>query len=181
MKNDSQIQQKSKSMKISQWDAADYLETPEDIAHYLEAAFEDGDSNLIAAAIGDVARSKGMTSIATETGLGRESLYKALSMDGNPGFAYVLSVLKALGLRLCPAVVTVAANQSRKLSSSRNLGCGVSGTMRNSNVSKRSDFPAVSGRSQHKITRGSGGSVDSKTSKTLRNSRDNKPAKSASG
>ena len=120
MKNDSQFQPKTKNMKISQWDAADYLETPEDIAKYLEAAFEDGDSSLIAAAIGDVTRSKGMTLIAAETGLGRESLYKALSMDGNPGFAYVLSVLKALGLRLCPTVATVEANQSRNLSGSRN-------------------------------------------------------------
>lgn len=169
------------NVKISQWDAADYLATPEDIAHYLEAAFEDGDSSLIAAAIGDVARSKGMTEIAAETGLGRESLYKALSMDGNPGFAYVLSVLKALGLRLCPAVATVEANRSRKLSDSRNLGYAVSGTMRNPNVRKTSNFAAVSRDSERGNTRASGGGVDSNTSKNLRNTRDRKSAKSASG
>ena len=82
------------------WDAADYLETKEDVVLYLEAAFEDGDPGLIAAALGDVARAKGMTTVAAEAGLGRESLYKALSPDGNPEFATVLKVLRALGLRL---------------------------------------------------------------------------------
>ena len=64
------------------WDAAEHLETKEDIAAYLEAALEDGDPSLVAAALGDIARSKGMTNIARETGLGRESLYKALSIEG---------------------------------------------------------------------------------------------------
>jgi probable addiction module antidote protein len=82
------------------WDAAAHLETKEDIATYLEVALEDGDSALIVAALGDIARSKGMTQIARETGLGRESLYKALSTEGNPEFTTVLKVLKALGLRL---------------------------------------------------------------------------------
>jgi probable addiction module antidote protein len=82
------------------WDAAEHLETKEDIAAYLEAAFEEGDSSLVVAALGDIARSKGMTHIARETGLGRESLYKALSIEGNPEFATVLKVLQSLGLRL---------------------------------------------------------------------------------
>lgn len=82
------------------WDAADHLETKEDIAAYLEAALEEGDSSLVVAALGDIARSKGMTQIARETGLGRESLYKALSLEGNPEFATVLKVLQVLGLRL---------------------------------------------------------------------------------
>lgn len=82
------------------WDAAEHLETKEDIAAYLEAALEDADPALVVAALGDIARSKGMTNIARETGLGRESLYKALSTEGNPEFATVLKVLKALGLRL---------------------------------------------------------------------------------
>ncbi len=82
------------------WDAADYLETEEDVVLYLEAAFEDGDPGLIAAALGDIARAKGMTTVAAEAGLGRESLYKALSPDGNPEFATVLKVMRALGLRL---------------------------------------------------------------------------------
>lgn len=82
------------------WDAADHLETKEDIAAYLEAALEEGDPSLVVAALGDIARSKGMTQIARETGLGRESLYKALSLEGNPEFATVLKVLQVLGLRL---------------------------------------------------------------------------------
>ncbi len=82
------------------WDPADHLETDEDIVAYLEAAFEDGDPALIAAALGDVARARGMTKVATDAGLGRESLYKALSPNGNPEFATVLKVMQALGLRL---------------------------------------------------------------------------------
>lgn len=82
------------------WDAAEHLETKEEIAAYLEAALEEGDPALIVAVLGDIARSRGMTQIARETGLGRESLYKALSTEGNPEFATVLKVLKALGLRL---------------------------------------------------------------------------------
>jgi probable addiction module antidote protein len=72
----------------------------EDIAAYLEAALEDGDPNLVVAALGDIARSKGMTNVARETGLGRESLYKALSLEGNPEFATVLRVIQSLGIRL---------------------------------------------------------------------------------
>ena len=82
------------------WDAAAYLETDEDMAAYLEAALEEGDPALVAAALGDIARAKGMAQIARETGLGRESLYKALSPEGNPKFATVLKVVRALGLRL---------------------------------------------------------------------------------
>jgi len=87
------------------WDAAEYLETEEDMAIYLEAALEENDPALVAAALGDIARAKGMTQIAREAGLGRESLYKALSPEGNPELATVLKVLKALGLRLHAATV----------------------------------------------------------------------------
>jgi len=72
----------------------------EDMAAYLEAALDEGDPSLIAAALGDIARAKGMTAIARDTGLGRESLYKALSTEGNPEFATVLKVVRALGLKL---------------------------------------------------------------------------------
>ncbi len=88
------------------WDAADYLESEEDVVLYLEAAFEDGDPGLIAAALGDIAKAKGMTTVAAEAGLGRESLYKALSPDGNPEFATVLKVMRALGLRLHASALT---------------------------------------------------------------------------
>lgn len=87
-------------IKTREWDAANYLETREDMATYLEAALEDGDSSVITAALGDIARSKGMSEIARQTGLGRESLYKSLSEDGNPEFTTVLKVVDALGLKL---------------------------------------------------------------------------------
>ena len=82
------------------WDPAEHLETEEDMAAYLEAALEEEDPALVAAALGDIARAKGMTQIARETGLGRESLYKALSPEGNPELATLLKVVRALGLRL---------------------------------------------------------------------------------
>jgi probable addiction module antidote protein len=85
--------------KTRSWDVVDHLKTDEDIAHYLEAVFEDGDPALVAAAL-DVARVKGMSQVARDAGLGRESLYKALSAEGNPEFATVLKVIHALGLKL---------------------------------------------------------------------------------
>ena len=91
-------------LKIIPWDSAAYLKNDDDIAAYLEAVFEDGDPALIAAALGDIARAKGMSKIAEDTGLGRESLYKALSAEGNPEFATVLKVVHALGLKLKVAV-----------------------------------------------------------------------------
>jgi probable addiction module antidote protein len=86
--------------RTRKWDVADHLKSDADMAAYLEAALEDGDPALVAAALGDIARAKGMSGIAKETGLGRESLYKALSQDGNPEISTVLKVIKALGLRL---------------------------------------------------------------------------------
>jgi len=96
---ESKINTKSKT-NTTTWDAADYLKSDEDIAQYLEAVFEDGDPALVAAALGDVARAKGMSQVAREAGLGRESLYKALSSSGNPEFATVLKVIRALGLKI---------------------------------------------------------------------------------
>ena len=91
------------------WDPAERLKTEQDMADYLEAALEEEDPTLIAAALGDIARAKGMTHIAREAGLGRESLYKALSHTGNPEFATILKVISALGLQLhaAPAGVRV--------------------------------------------------------------------------
>jgi len=85
---------------IPAWDPAEHLETEADRAAYLEAALEEGDPALIVAALGDIARAKGMTQVAREAGLGRESLYKALSPDGNPEFATIMKVVAALGLQL---------------------------------------------------------------------------------
>lgn len=82
------------------WDPAEHLQSEEDMAAYLEAALLEGDPNLVAAALGDIARAKGMTQVAREAGLGRESLYKALSPAGNPAFGTILKVVAALGLQL---------------------------------------------------------------------------------
>ena len=82
------------------WDAAEHLRSRDEMAAYLEAALDDGDAALVAAALGDIARASGMTAIARETGLGRESLYKALSPEGNPEFATVLKVIRSMGLKL---------------------------------------------------------------------------------
>lgn len=86
--------------RTKKWDVVEHLKSDEDMAAYLEAALEEGDPALVAAALGDIARARGMSGIARETGLGRESLYKALSADGNPEFSTILKVIKALGLRL---------------------------------------------------------------------------------
>jgi len=86
--------------KTKPYDVAEYLETEEDMAAYIQAAFEEGDAAIVVQALGNVARARGMTEIARKTGLGRESLYKALSPEGNPEFATVLKVVAALGIKL---------------------------------------------------------------------------------
>jgi probable addiction module antidote protein len=82
------------------FDPANYLKTDEDVLYYLEAAMEGNDPKHIARALGDVARSQGMTEIARKTGLGRQALYTALSENGNPTLETLTTVLTALGLEL---------------------------------------------------------------------------------
>lgn len=86
----------------SRYDTADYLKTEKDIALYMEAVMEEGgdDANFIAHALGDVARARNMSQLAREVGMTREGLYKALSSEGNPSFATIMKVAKALGLQL---------------------------------------------------------------------------------
>ena len=88
--------------QLTRFDTVDYLKSPEDMAAYLDACFEEdpGDGSLIRAALNDIVRAQGMTQIAREAGLGRESLYKALGSKGNPEFATIIKVMKALGLKL---------------------------------------------------------------------------------
>ena len=87
---------------FSRWDSADYLRSEEDMANYLDACIEEAgdDPAFIAKALGTLARAKGMTQVARDTGLSRESLYRALSGEGNPEFGTILKVLRALGLQL---------------------------------------------------------------------------------
>jgi probable addiction module antidote protein len=86
--------------KTVPWDSTTVLRSDKEIAAYIDAVLEDGDPTLLAHALGVVARAKGMTDLAKEAGLGRESLYKSLSSDGNPSFATVIKVLSALGVKL---------------------------------------------------------------------------------
>ena len=86
----------------TRYDVAEHLRTPEEMAAYLEACIEEaeGDAAFIVKALGDIARAKGMTQVARDAGLSRESLYKALSGDRSPGFDTILKVVGALGLQL---------------------------------------------------------------------------------
>ncbi len=88
--------------KLKKWDVVDHLESDEDMALYLDACLEEdpGDGSLIRAALGDIARAKGMSELARKTGLAREGLYKALSAEGNPEFATIMKVIRALDIRL---------------------------------------------------------------------------------
>lgn len=89
-------------VSTSSYDVAEHLRTPEEMAAYLDAWLEEAPDDVsgIARALGDIARAKGMSQVAKEPGLSRESLYRALSEGGNPSFATVLKVARALGLRL---------------------------------------------------------------------------------
>ena len=89
-------------IKTTKYDVAEYLNTPEEMAAYLEACLEEanGDAAFVAKALGNIARAKGMTEIARETGLSRESLYKSLSGERSPSFETVLKVIGALGLKI---------------------------------------------------------------------------------
>ena len=93
---------KTAKVKTTLYDVSEHLRTPEEMAAYLDAWFEEApeDAAGIARALGDIARAKGMSQVAKDAGLSRESLYRALSADGNPSFATVLKVAKALGIRL---------------------------------------------------------------------------------
>lgn len=104
--------------KFTRWDAADYLESEEDMALYLDACLEDdpGDGSLVRAALNDIARARGMTQLARDTGLTREGLYRALSTTGNPEFSTVMKVIRALKIKLhaAPSPTTKPRRSPRK-------------------------------------------------------------------
>jgi probable addiction module antidote protein len=88
------------TVKTRRWDIAEHLGSDEQVALFLEAVFEDGDPAVIAAAIGDVARARGMSQVAKDAGLSRENLYRALGEGGNPEFGTILKVIRAMGYDL---------------------------------------------------------------------------------
>lgn len=106
--------------KFTRWDAVDHLKTEEDIALYLDACLDEdpGDGTLVRAALDDVARARGMSQLAKDTGITREGLYKALSPSGNPEFSTVLKVIRALGIKLhaAPAATAKSRKATRKRS-----------------------------------------------------------------
>ncbi len=95
--------------KTTRYDVAEHLRTQEEMAAYLEACMDEanGDAAFVAKALGDIARAKGMTQVARDAGLSRESLYKALSGERSPNFDTVLKVMGALGLKLNAGVAEV--------------------------------------------------------------------------
>ena len=86
--------------KLTKWDSTDYLKSEDDIKNYIAACLDEGDPKLIPHALGIIAKARGMTQLAKDTGLTREGLYKALSDQGNPEFTTVMKVFKGLGLKL---------------------------------------------------------------------------------
>ncbi len=101
--------------QFTRWDAVEYLETEEDMALYLDACLEEdpGDGSLVRAALNDIARARGMTQLARDTGLTREGLYRALSATGNPEFSTVFKVIKALKMTLHAAPAVALAKPRR--------------------------------------------------------------------
>ncbi|MDR2244129.1 MAG: putative addiction module antidote protein, partial [Burkholderiales bacterium] len=101
-----------RTIKLRRWDSAEYLKSEEDMVLYLEACMEEAgdDAAFIAKALGNIARAKGMSQLAKDTGLGRESLYKALSGEGNPSFGTILKVMHALGIEFRPQATTQTGN-----------------------------------------------------------------------
>lgn len=102
-------------IRTTKWDVSAYLKNDEAIAAYLDAAFEDGDPGLIAAAIGDVAKAKGgMSKVAKEIGATREGLYRSLSKDGNPELSTLTKAMKAIGMRITVAPASAAPRKRKK-------------------------------------------------------------------
>jgi probable addiction module antidote protein len=96
------VPKRSNKTKVTSYDVAEHLRTPKEMAAYLDAWLEEApeDAKRISRALGDIARAKGMSQVAKDAGLSRESLYRALSAEGNPSFATVLKVARAFGVRL---------------------------------------------------------------------------------
>ena len=103
--------------RTTRYDVAEHLRTAEEMAAYLEACMEeaDGDAAFIAKALGDIVRAKGMSQVARDSGLSRESLYKALSGERSPGFDTILKVIEALGLKLHAEPMVASAQQGAQL------------------------------------------------------------------
>jgi probable addiction module antidote protein len=103
----------------TRYDVSEHLRSPEEMAAYLEASLEeaDGDAAFIAKALGDIARARGMSQVARDSGLSRESLYKALSGERSPSFDTILKVVSALGLKLHAQAIRTARSVAPRTAS----------------------------------------------------------------
>lgn len=115
-----------KKTVTSRYDVAEHLRTPKEMAAYLEACIEeaDGDAAFIAKALGDIARARGMSQVARDAGVSRESLYKALSGERTPGFDTILKVMAALGLKLHAEAVDIPNHPQQGAPTEARASCG---------------------------------------------------------
>ncbi|MBK1735828.1 putative addiction module antidote protein [Halorhodospira abdelmalekii] len=105
--------------KLTKFDAAEYLDNDEVIAEYLDAALEDEDPNVFLMAVGDVAKARGMAQLARDAGLGRESLYKALTPGAKPRYDTVLKVVRALGVEIHASPTHKMSDSNKELQRTR--------------------------------------------------------------
>jgi len=110
----------------TKYEVSEHLRTPQEMAAYLEMCIEEanGDASFIAKALGDIAKAKGMSQVARDSGLSRESLYKALSGEGSPGFDTILKVIGALGIKLHAEAAPLPKLTAQQKQSSRSLRSG---------------------------------------------------------
>lgn len=159
-----------KSVATTPYDVAEHLRTPEEMAAYLDAWLEEApeDAAGIAKALGHIARAKGMTQVAKDAGLSRESLYRALSADGNPSFATVLKVAKALGVKLHAVVACSTARQLPHQATAR------ADSLRSASPKHSFQFETVAANEASRSTWRFGYRADAKRSPTRRPTAENK-------
>lgn len=182
-------------IKLNKWDAVDHLKTEEDMNLYLGACFEEdpGDGSLIRAALGDIARARGMAQLARDTGLSREGLYKALSPEGNPEFSTVVRVINGLGLKMHAASLSsgrVISNlnppkEPRMTKSAKQSGAKVTHqaakTLSNPNASATAKSLAASVVAQAHTGKETGKAMEAKASKVLQSDKFSNATKSLAG
>lgn len=183
------------NIKLSKWDAVDHLNSEEEMNLYLEACFEEdpGDGSLIRAALGDIARARGMAQLARNTGLSREGLYKALSPEGNPEFSTVVKVINGLGLRMQAASLSsgrilsnLIPSKEQKMPknakrSGENVTHQAAKTLSNPNASATAKSLAASVIAQAHTSKETGKAMEAKASKVLQSDKFSDATKSLAG
>ena len=182
-------------IKLNKWDVVNHLKSDEDVALYLEACLEEdpGDGSLVRAALGDIARARGMAQLARDTGLSREGLYKALSREGNPEFSTVMRVIQALGLKLqavnprpVPVIPNFIPSEEEKMTkNNKQSGAKVAHqaakTLANPSASATAKSLAGSVVSQAHTGKETGKTMEAKASKVLQSEKFSTATKSLAG